>query len=299
MNPKQKTEPVTQSDLDQWIQWALIASRKAASIQRDFFRNPIIEADSKADGSPVTLADTQSEEIIREELRLQGSEFGVYGEEFGQEGELEDCWVIDPIDGTRNFVDGLPGFAILIGLRISGSPLLGVVHAPALGAMAGDPELMGWTWIGIADRGAWRGYGTHPQTAQKDAIRVRDCKALSATFLCHGGLSHIHESGKWDSWSKLTSSVRRTRGFGDWWGHCLVAEGAADAMYDPRVELHDTVAVEALVRGAGGVLLAREKVTRNYIGPTVSGSSEIAESIGICMEGTGMVPASNAEWNRD
>ena len=110
------------------LEVALKAARAAGEISRRHFLDHKLTVDSKEDGTPVTRADRQAEEAMREILRQGAPELGIFGEEYGHEGDLYDRWIIDPIDGTQNFIDGVPHFAALIGLQLEGQPVLGVVH---------------------------------------------------------------------------------------------------------------------------------------------------------------------------
>ncbi len=264
---------------------ALKAARAAGQVLREHHRTRSLPVDAKADGSPVTEADTRSEEVIREILQGEAKGLGIYGEEFGQEGDASNGWVIDPLDGTRNYIDGVLYYAVLIGLKIAGRPEIGIVHAPALGVVEGsDAELLGKSWIGARATGSWCGSGTSLEGAMQRSLQVRRCDHLSRAFVCHGGLNHFKDANRWDRFSSVVDQVRRTRGFGDWWGHCLVAEGVADGMLDPRIELHDMVAVDPILRGAGAVLLARNPIDEKYVGPAVSGTPKIAADLANLIE---------------
>src|SRR6185295_15149172 len=168
------------------------------------FRAGGLAVERKADASPVTRADRDSEAAIRETLRRAVPELGILGEEYGQEGDARDRWVVDPLDGTRNFVAGLPYFATLIGLELDGELVLGVVHAAALGPGSGvealpagtDPagfELagLGETWCAVRGRGTFGGTGTDPATVRRRRLRVSEVDDLSRAFLVHGGLVHF------------------------------------------------------------------------------------------------------------
>ena len=219
----------------------------------------------KPDASPVTVADRASEEAIREILHRATPELGLLGEEYGQEGSETDRWIIDPIDATKNFVAGLPFFATLIGLELGGELVMGIVHAPALGPgsglstsqEAGDPASLGETWWAARGRGAWGGTGTTLATAGQRRLRVSEVSEVGRAFVAHGGLSIFQRRGLWPGFSEMVARTARTRGFGDWWGHILVAEGRCDAMVEGEVALHDVAALKPILEEAGGVFLTR------------------------------------------
>jgi histidinol-phosphatase len=252
-------------DAERCLAAALEACRRAGAIHREHFRAAGLAVEHKADASPVTRADRLSEEAIRETLRRAVPGLGVLGEEFGQEGDARDRWVVDPLDGTRNFVAGLPYFATLIGLELDGALVLGVVHAPTLGPgsgvearpAAGEPAGFGETWCAVRGRGAFGGTGTNPATVRHRRLRVSEVNDLSRAFLVHGGLLHFQKVGLWPAFGALVARAERTRGFGDWWGHVLVAEGRCDAMVEPTVAYHDVAAVRVLVEEAGGAFFTR------------------------------------------
>lgn len=282
-------------DAERCLAAALEACRRAGAIHREHFRADGLAVERKADASPVTRADRGSEEAIREILRRATPELGVLGEEFGQEGDERDRWVVDPLDGTRNFVAGLPYFATLIGLELDGELVLGVVHAAALGPGAGleasplvsdwtgaDPAGLGETWCAVRGQGAFGGTGTDPGTVRRRPLRVSEVNDLSRAFLVHGGLLHFQKVGLWPAFGELVSRVERTRGFGDWWGHVLVAEGRCDAMVEPTVAYHDVAAIRVLIEEAGGVFLTRGGVPlgTDFREATLSSNAALAGSIG-------------------
>lgn len=253
------------SHTEGYLEAALAACRRAGEIHRAHFRSAALRVELKSDESPVTVADRGSEEAIRETLHRATPELGLLGEEFGQEGSERDRWIIDPIDATKNFVAGLPFFATLIGLELDGELVLGVVHAPALGpgsglvaAQAGeDPAGLGETWWAARGEGAWAGTGTTLDTCRQRRLRVSETSELEKAFIVHGGLKQFQLHGLWPALSLLVARANRTRGFGDWWGHILVAEGRCDAMLEGRVALHDVAALKPILEEAGGVLRTR------------------------------------------
>jgi histidinol-phosphatase len=270
------------SDFD-WrrcLEAALAACRRAGEIHREHFRSAALRVELKEDASPVTVADRGSEEAIRETLHRATPELGLLGEELGQEGSERDRWIIDPIDATKNFVAGLPFFATLIGLELGGELVLGVVHAPALGPGSGlgasssatDSATLGETWWAARGEGAWAGTGTAIETCRQRRLRVSETSAVEQAFVVHGGLKQFQLHGLWPALGELVTRANRTRGFGDWWGHILVAEGRCDAMLEGRVALHDVAALKPILEEAGGVLLTRNDK------PLVSGWTDAAFS---------------------
>src|SRR3954454_23066645 len=272
-----------------YLEAALAACRRAGEIHRQHFRSAALRVELKKDASPVTVADRGSEEAIRETLHRATPELGLLGEEFGQEGSERDRWIIDPIDATKNFVAGLPFFATLIGLELDGELVFGAVHAPALGPGSGlfalqpggESAALGETWWGARGEGAWGGTGTTLATCRQRRLRVKETSEIEKAFVVHGGLNLFQRHGLWPAFSDLVARALRTRGFGDWWGHTLVAEGRCDAMLEGEVALHDIAALKPIVEAAGGVLLPRggEPLVTGWTGPVLSANGNLAEPL--------------------
>lgn len=267
-------------DAVRYLEAGLSACRKAGEIHREHFRSVHLQVELKKDASPVTAADRGSEEAIREILHRATPELGLLGEEFGQEGSERDRWIIDPIDATKNFVAGLPFFATLIGLELDGEIVLGVVHAPALGPGSGlfagqakgESAGLGETWWAARGEGAWGGTGTVLETCRQRRLRVSEVSEIEEAFIVHGGLKYFQRQGLWPHLSGLVARANRTRGFGDWWSHVLVAEGRCDAMVEGEVALYDVAALKPILEEAGGVLLTRNDT------PLVTGWQDAAFS---------------------
>jgi histidinol-phosphatase len=282
-------EALPPNETERHLAAALEACRRAGEIHRSHFRSVHLQVELKQDASPVTVADRGSEEAIREILHRATPELGLLGEEFGREGSETDRWIIDPIDATRNFVVGLPFFATLIGLELGGELVMGVVHAPALGPgsglfaaqAGGDPAALGETWWAARGQGAWGGTGTTLATTRRRRLRVSDTSEVRKAFVGHGGLKVFQRRGFWPALSDLVARTGRTRGFGDWWGHILVAEGRCDAMVEGEVLLHDVAAIKPIVEEAGGVFLTRHDapLSSDFREATLSANRELAEPL--------------------
>lgn len=286
--PGPKTEDLNRvleritTDWKHWLKAAFEACREAGEIERHYFLAPELAVESKADSTPVTAADRGAEAAIREILRKLTPEFGVLGEEFGAEGDQRDRWVIDPLDGTKNFVNGLPYFAILLGLEIDGERVFGCVHSPALGPgqnAPAHPIECGRTWWAARGIGAFGGTGTDPLSERWTRLIVQPQDNLSLASVIHGGLVHFQTNGLWQALTDLVPKVGRTRGFGDFWGHMLVAEGRATAMIDPVVAYHDVAAIEPIVEEAGGVFKTRggRPLGPSYVDSALSSNRGLAD----------------------
>ncbi|WP_054814922.1 histidinol-phosphatase [Nocardia arizonensis] len=196
-----------------------------------------LRVDAKPDLTPVSDADLAVEQSIRRLLGHARPEDAVLGEEFGGDARFHGRqWVIDPIDGTKNFVRRVPIWATLIALLDGGVPVVGVVSAPALARR----------WWAAAGSGAWT--QVHPDAPRP--ISVSAIGALDSASLAYSSLSGWGE--RRERFLALTDEVWRARGYGDFFGYCLLAEGAVDIATEPEVSLWDLAALDILVREAGG-----------------------------------------------
>jgi histidinol-phosphatase len=189
---------------------------------------------TKSDGSWVTEIDTEVERTLRAQIRRRFPDHAVLGEEDGRSGPDDaPTWIIDPIDGTTNFVRGNPIFATLIAVQIDGDEVAAVVSAPALGSR--------WD--------AARGSG-----ARQDArtIRVSEVDRLADAEVAFGGLGYLADLGLGSVVDTLVARTARQRGYGDFWQHCLVASGSTDLAIEADVNLWDLAAVKLVVEEAGG-----------------------------------------------
>lgn len=218
---------------------ALEIAEVADALTTERFGAGDLRVDSKPDLTPVTDADLAVESAVRELLAERRPEDAVLGEEFGgQPVTVGRQWVVDPIDGTKNFVRGVPIWATLIALLVDGVPVVGVVSAPAL-------DRRWWAADGLGAR-------TRAQGRER-SIRVSAVDDLAAASLSFSSLSGWADAGLRERFIDLTDRVWRVRAFGDFWSYCLLAEGALDIALEPEVSLWDLAALDILVREAGGV----------------------------------------------
>jgi histidinol-phosphatase len=197
-----------------------------------------LKVETKPDLSPVTDADRAAEEAIRGQLSRSRPRDAVLGEEFGSSGHGTRRWIIDPIDGTKNFVRGVPVWATLIALVDEGQPVVGLVSAPALGKR----------WWAAKGTGAYTGRSLATATR----LQVSAVDRLEDASLSYSSLGGWKERGNLDEFLGLTETVWRTRAFGDFWSYCLVAEGAVDIACEPELNLYDMAALVPIVAEAGG-----------------------------------------------
>src|SRR6476469_8972732 len=197
---------------------------------------------SKPDLTPVTDADKAVEEGIRRTLSRVRSRDAVIGEEHGTTGHSQRRWIVDPIDGTKNFVRGVPVWATLIALAVDVEVVLGVVSAPQLQRR----------WWASAGNGAWTGRSLLKATR----CQVSDVRRLEDASLSYSSLSGWDERDRLDDFLALTRRCWRTRAYGDIWSYMLLAEGAVDIAAEPELEVYDMAALDVIVREAGGTFTA-------------------------------------------
>jgi histidinol phosphatase-like enzyme (inositol monophosphatase family) len=203
------------------------------------FRALDLRVETKPDLTPVTDADRRVEETLRNTLKRARPRDAVNGEEFGRTGYGPRCWVIDPIDATKNYVRGVPIWATLIALMEGDDPVVGLVSAPALSRR----------WWAARGGGAWTGRSL----AKATRCRVSGVTDLSDASFSFSSLTGWEAQERLDGFLDLTRSVWRTRAFGDFWSHVMVAEGVVDVSAEPDVSLWDVAAVQVIVEEAGGV----------------------------------------------
>lgn len=193
-----------------------------------------VPAETKADGSPVTAADRAVENALRDRIAAAFPHHAILGEEGG--GHIDrsvPTWVIDPIDATKNFMRGVPVFATLIALVEDGRATVGVASAPGLGER----------WMAATGLGAMR---------NGDPVTVSGIRDFADAHVCHGGLGGHREGDGWERLGRIVDKAWRTRGFGDFWMHLLVAGGMADVAFEPDLSTWDVAALTCIVSEAGG-----------------------------------------------
>ena len=218
-----------------WLPFLTELANRADGLAARWYRAEGLRVQEKADRSPVTEADQAIEAMARTVVRERHPELGVLGEERGVAGATGtggSRLIIDPIDGTRNFVRGIPVFATLLAIEVGGEVVASVVSAPALQAR----------WRAARGAGAFR---------DGRRLAVSRVRSLGDALLFHGNLG-AQEGGPPPGFMELVSRVGRTRGFGDFYQHMLVAEGAGEIAIDPVMHAWDIAALQVIVEEAGG-----------------------------------------------
>jgi histidinol phosphatase-like enzyme (inositol monophosphatase family) len=237
-------------ELNELKEFAKILSIASGAVIKKYWRTNVT-VDSKADDSPVTIADKKAEEVLRELIHKEFPEHGIIGEEFPPVNEqAEYKWILDPIDGTKSFICGTVTFGTLIALTQDNVPLLGVINQPILNEyLVGD---------------------NYSAELNGRRVGVRNCASLKDAVLLTTDHLSIKKYRSIDRFSSLTEQVKIYRNWGDCYGYYLLATGYADIMVDAVMSVWDTMALIPIVKGAGGI------ITDYYGNDPVKGNSIVA-----------------------
>lgn len=224
-----------QETLQELLTFAHRMAWEAGKITLRYFQTGV-RADQKADDSPVTIADREAEAFIRQMIAAHYPQHSILGEEEGASSNVDAAWrwIVDPIDGTRAFVRGVPLYGVMIGLEYEGEPVLGVINMPALHEIAYAAKGLGCYWNG------------------------RPCRVSQVPRLADGVLTattaddRYPRTGKQEAFERLVAAAGMFRTWGDCYGYVLVATGRVEATLDPIVSVWDVAAAAPIVREAGG-----------------------------------------------
>jgi histidinol-phosphatase len=245
--PDFELPPSLQGAMEGRIAFALKLATEASRETLKYFRTSEFQVERKSDRSPVTLADKRAEQIVRNFVAQTYPMDGILGEEFGSvAGESEYEWIIDPIDGTKSFISGVPLYSTLVGMTAGGLPAIGVIAIPALGELV----------IAAKDLGAW--YGQHSgSTADRLPAKLTRTYVSKQSLLSDGLLvtsqsDNFERRNAMAAYRELEKEAYVTRTWGDGYGYLLVATGRAEVMIDPIVNPWDVAAVAPVIMEAGG-----------------------------------------------
>lgn len=247
------------------LRLAHVLADDADSISESRFRALDLHVMSKPDLTPVTDADQAVEESIRRTLSRVRSRDAITGEEQGSSGHSQRRWVIDPIDGTKNFVRGVPVWATLISLVVDDEVVLGVVSAP----------LLQRRWWASRGNGAWTGRSLLKATR----CQVSDVRRLEDASLSYASLSGWDERDRLDDFLTLMRRCWRTRAYGDFWSYMLLAEGAVDIAAEPELEVYDMAALDVIVREAGGRFTSLDGTDGPFGGNALATNGHLHEAV--------------------
>ncbi|MFD4266282.1 histidinol-phosphatase [Rhodococcus sp. NPDC058481] len=248
------------------LELALRIADEADTITRARFGALDLKVDDKPDLTPVSDADLAVERAVRAVLAAERPDDAVLGEEFGGDATFEGRqWVVDPIDGTKNFVRGVPVWATLIALLQDGIPVVGVISAPALSRR----------WWAAEGAGAFASFDGGEPTR----ISVSAVDRLESASLSFASLSGWRDRGIRDQFIALTDEVWRVRGYGDFFSYCLLAEGALEIAAEPEVSLWDLAPLDILVREAGGRFTALDGRAGPHGGSAVASNGLLHDAV--------------------
>ncbi len=215
------------------LDFAVEASWQAGKMTLEYFQTTTT-IEHKADASPVTLADRRAEEKLRESIQRYFPAHGILGEEYGEvPGRTPYRWILDPLDGTRSFIQGVPFYGVMMGLEYAGRAILGVVHFPAIGDTVYAAKGEGCYWNG--------------RRAVVSSVSVLEEAVLLAT-----DIRSLYTTGRGPVFDILQDKTRLQRTWGDCYGHILVATGRAEIMLDPILNIWDCAALQPILEEAGG-----------------------------------------------
>jgi histidinol phosphatase-like enzyme (inositol monophosphatase family) len=257
-------EGLTDNQLTQLLPTAVDAAKAASVPIQAYFGGQMLDIQKKGDGSPVTQADREAEDLIRNHL-LRNTEVGpldILGEERGLQGPgTRWRWVVDPIDGTRSFVHGIPLFGTIIALLDTQKdvPLIGVIHLP----------ILGMTYSAAKGLGA---------RCQGESLQLSPDQELQNTIIGVGDLAQFQDAQREQDYQRLLTLSGYVRGYTDCFGHSLVVSGALGAMLDPALNPWDILATQVLIEEAGGSMVLRPSRIANKV-DALFGSRAIVDTI--------------------
>jgi histidinol phosphatase-like enzyme (inositol monophosphatase family) len=221
------------------LELAVTIAREAGEITLAHFCRDDLVVERKGDDSPVTVADRRAEEHLRARIAEGFAGDGILGEELPERpGTSAYRWILDPIDGTKSFIHGVPLYSTLVAVERAGEPLLGVIRIPALDE----------TVYAAVDRGAWYLAGDRPPKSAK----VSEAGSLAESLFLTSEVASFDEIGRRDAYDRLQASARLSRTWGDAYGYLMVATGRAEVMVDPIVSIWDVAAIQPVIEEAGG-----------------------------------------------
>jgi myo-inositol-1(or 4)-monophosphatase len=222
------------NEINEYKKFAKYLAELSGNIIKKYFRTEI-SIETKDDNSPVTIADKNAEEVIRERIMSEFPSHGILGEEFGNYNESAQYkWVLDPIDGTKSFITGIATFGTLIGLLKDGIPVLGLFHQPIIGELLiGDNELT---------------------ELNGEKTKVRPCEKIDKATLLTSDHFMIGNYKNQTAFNQLANKVKLYRTWGDCFGYYLLCTGFADIMIDPIMSPWDALPLLPIIKGAGGMV---------------------------------------------
>jgi histidinol phosphatase-like enzyme (inositol monophosphatase family) len=231
--PKKKAVVRARSETRELLDFATDLAYEAGALTLKYYGG-LVDADAKGDGSPVTIADRKAEELIRKRVGKRYREHAVLGEEYGESNPgARVRWIVDPIDGTRSFMHGVPLYGVLIGIEVEGEAAVGVTYFPPLDEMVAAGKGLGCTWNG-------------------KPCRVSKVATMAEAVVCTTDVERLLKRREGPGWRRLQQRCAFSRTWGDCYGHALVATGRVEVQVDPVMKPWDAGPFLTIVTEAGG-----------------------------------------------
>jgi histidinol-phosphatase len=254
------------SDIVCRLELAVEAARQAGKITLEFFRRPDLAVERKGDDSPVTAADRQAEKHLRKCIADAFPDDGIFGEEFPERpGTSGFRWILDPIDGTKSFIHGVPLYGTLVGVEYEKESVVGVNLIPALGECV----------YAAKGEGAWYVLGDNPLVRAS----VSKCPTLAEGLFLTSEVANFYTTGRRHVYDRLQDAARLTRTWGDCYGYLMLVTGRADLMVDPLMEVWDAAALQPILEEAGGTFTDWQGRPTIYAGEGVATNGRILDEV--------------------
>ncbi len=261
--------PITPPQLENRLAFAVAIARQAGEQTLELFRTRSLDVDRKSDGSPVTAADRAAEKLLRQRIGEEFPDDAILGEEFGESpGTSGFRWVLDPIDGTKAFITGVPLYTTLVAVLHDDEPQIGVIFAPAAGEMV----------YAARGQGCWHVLGTaEPRRSLVSGVE----KLEDAVFLTTSvrSFSTDRDTDARPVYDRLQSACRISRTWGDAFGYLLIATGRAEIMIDPAMSLWDAAALQPIIEEAGGHFFDWQGRSTVHSEESIATNGELAEQV--------------------
>ncbi|MBN2474749.1 MAG: histidinol-phosphatase [Pirellulales bacterium] len=260
-------------DIAARLELAVDAARGAGRITLEYFRREDLTIERKGDDSPVTVADRRAEEHLRRRIAEVFPDDAVVGEELpDREGDSEFRWILDPIDGTKSFIHGVPLYGTLVGVEHQGESVLGVILIPATDECV----------YAARGQGAWYLADDEPPRPAK----VSDCPRLCEGLFLTSEVSTFDEVGRRDAYQRLEATARLSRSWGDCYGYLMIATGRAEVMVDPVVAVWDLAALPPIIEEAGGTFTDWQGCRTIHSGNSIATNGKTFDEVLAIVRGT-------------
>jgi histidinol-phosphatase len=258
--------PRLRAEINPRLELALAAGKEAGRLTLQYFQQDNLTVERKSDASPVTIADRAAEQLLRERIAAAFPHDGILGEEFGTAGGTSGfTWILDPIDGTKSFITGVPLYGTLVGIEHEGRALAGLIYAPGVdeGAFA------------AAGQGAWHFRGNQPPRPARVSSKPR----LADGLLVLSQVDLFAQRGAAAAFEALQAAASLTRTWGDCYGYLLVTTGRAEVMIDPILNVWDAAAVQPIVEEAGGTFTDWQGQPTIHAGEAIATNSRVLAEV--------------------